>query len=70
MQPKWKDPVVEEIRAIRDTYAKQFDYDIEAICRDLKAQEIQSERETISLPPERCNLEQQDTSVLEDRSTP
>ena len=66
----WKDPVVEEIRAIRDAYAKQFNYDIEAICRDIKEQEIQSGRKTISLPPKRCNLEQQATSALENRSTP
>lgn len=70
MRPKWKDPVVEEIRAIRDAYAKQFNYDIEAICRDLKEQEVQSGRKLVSLPPKRCNLEQQATSVLEHRSTP
>lgn len=47
----WKDPVVEEVRTIRDEYARQFNYDIEAICRDLRAQEAQSGREVVSLPP-------------------
>ena len=47
----WKDPVVEEIRAIRDDYARQFDYDIEAICRDLRAREAHCGHEVVSLPP-------------------
>jgi hypothetical protein len=34
-----RDPLVEEVRAIREAYAKQFNYDLEAICRDLKEQE-------------------------------
>jgi hypothetical protein len=49
----WKDPVVEEIRAIRDEYASEFNYDIEAICRDLRAQEARSGREPLTLPPKR-----------------
>jgi hypothetical protein len=48
-----KDPVVEEVRAIRDEYARRFDYDIEAICRDLRAQEASGEHEVVSLPPKR-----------------
>lgn len=49
----WKDPVVEEVRAIRDEYARRLNYDIEAICRDLRAQEPQSGHEVVSLPPKR-----------------
>ena len=45
-----KDPIVEEVRAIRDTYAKKFDYDTNAIYRDLKNQETQAGRKFISLP--------------------
>jgi hypothetical protein len=52
----WKDPVVEEVRAARDEYARRFDYDIEAICRDLRAQEAESGREVVSLPPKRIPL--------------
>jgi hypothetical protein len=54
-----KDPIVEEIRAIRDTYAKQFDYDTDAIYRDLKNQEIQTGRKFISLPPKRIEPDRQ-----------
>jgi len=51
----WKDPVVEEVRAIRDEYARQFDYDIEAICRDLRAQEAHCGHVVVSLPPKRVH---------------
>lgn len=51
----WKDPVVEEVRAIRDEYARQFDYDIEAICRDLMAREGHCGHEVVSLPPKRVH---------------
>ena len=53
----WKNPIVEEIRAIRDAYAKQFNYDLEAIYRDLKEQETRSGREVVSLPPQRIESE-------------
>jgi hypothetical protein len=49
----WRDPIVEEVRAIRDAYAKKFNHDIEAIYRNLKEQESKSDREFISLPPKR-----------------
>lgn len=49
----WKDPVVEEVRAVRDEYARQFDYDIESICRDLRAQEVQSGHDVVALPAKR-----------------
>jgi len=47
----WQDPIVEEIRAIREAYAARFNYDLQAIYRDLKAQERQSGWQTVSLPP-------------------
>ncbi len=53
----WKDPVVEEVRAIRDAYAKQFNYNLEAIYRDLKEQEARSGWEVVSLPPKRIEPE-------------
>lgn len=32
----WIDPIVEETRRIRDEHARRFDYDLAAICADLK----------------------------------
>ncbi len=46
----WKDPIVEEVRKIREKHATKFNYDLDAICRDLKEQERKSERKVVSLP--------------------
>ena len=40
----WRDPIVEEVRAAREAYAKRFNYDLDAIYRDLKEQEKKSGR--------------------------
>jgi len=48
-----RDPIVAEVRAVREAYAKQFDYDLRAICRDLKQQEEKNGRETVSPGPKR-----------------
>ncbi len=47
----WNDPIVEETRRLRDEYAAQFGYELEAIVRDLKEQEQQSGREIVSFAP-------------------
>jgi hypothetical protein len=47
------DDVLTEVRRIRETYAKQFGYDLRAIHRDLKEQERASGRRIVSLPPRR-----------------
>lgn len=35
----WKDQIVDEVRAVREAYAKRFDYDIRRIGEDLQKQE-------------------------------
>jgi hypothetical protein len=47
------DPIVAEIRALREAFAKQFNYDLQAICRHLREQEKRSGRRTVLLPPKR-----------------
>jgi len=47
------DSIVKEVRDIREAYARQFGYDLEAIHRDLKAQEQASGRRVVSFPPRR-----------------
>jgi len=47
------DSIVAEVRAIREAYARQFDYDLRAICRDLQEQEKESGRKTVSFPSKR-----------------
>jgi hypothetical protein len=47
----WSDEIVEQTRQARDAYAAQFNYDLDAICNDLKKREAQSKRKIVSLPP-------------------
>ena len=48
-----KDPIVEEVRRIREEYARQFNYDLERICRDLREREKASGRKMVSRSPRR-----------------
>ena len=45
------DTIVEEVRQARDAYAKKFNYDLDAICRDLQEKQRLSDKKVISLPP-------------------
>src|SRR5215468_10705429 len=47
------DSLVREVREVREAYAKQFGYDLEAIHRDLKEQERASGRKIVALAPRR-----------------
>jgi len=47
------DPVVEEVRAVRDAIAKEFDYDIERLGRALQERQAKSGRLVVRLPPKR-----------------
>jgi len=44
----WSDPIVEEVRRVRDAYAARFNYDLRAIFRDLKEKEKSSGRKVVS----------------------
>jgi hypothetical protein len=61
----WKDPSVEEVRAIRDAYAKQCNSNREAIYRDLKEQEARSGWGVVSLPPKRIEPGKRANPALE-----
>jgi hypothetical protein len=47
------DDILREVRKVREAYAKQFGYDLQAIHRDLKALEQAGGRRVVSLPPRR-----------------
>jgi hypothetical protein len=49
----WKDPVVEEVRKIRQQHAKRFNYDLRAIVDDLRKQQEQSGRKYVQFEPRR-----------------
>jgi len=49
-----KDPIVQEIRRIRQEHAARFDYDLEAIFADLKqTEEARNQQQSPLLPPRR-----------------
>ena len=47
------DPIIEELHRIREDYAARFNFDMEAICRDLQAKESRNGRRVVSFPPKR-----------------
>lgn len=46
----WEDPIVEAVRNVRDAYARRFNYDLDAIYRDLKEKELKSGRPVVTFP--------------------
>ena len=61
----WEDPIVEEVRKVREAHAAQFHDDLWAIYRDLKEQERKSRRAFVSYPPRRVQLAGQTGTVQE-----
>lgn len=47
------DPIVAEIREIRERLAAQFGYDIRAIVKDAQARDAAGDREVVRLQPRR-----------------
>ena len=64
MQTRQTDPIIAEVRAIRQAYAARFDYDVDAIFRDLRVRQEASEREYVRLPVRRTG------TAAENRTTP
>lgn len=48
-----RDPIVEEVRRARQKHAARFNYDLQAIFKDLKEKEKASGRRLVSYPPKR-----------------
>jgi len=45
------DPIVDEVRRVRDAHAAMFNYDLDAIFQDIKEQEKKSGLKVVSYPP-------------------
>jgi hypothetical protein len=45
------DPIVDEVRAVRDAIAKESDYDIGKIAEAVRAREATNGRTVVTLPP-------------------
>jgi len=49
----YDDPIVAETRKLRDEYAERFNYDLDAICRDLQEQQSHTDRTVVKRSPKR-----------------
>ncbi len=49
----WRDPIVEEVRKIREAHARKFSFDLQAIYKEIKDREKKSGRMFTSFPPKR-----------------
>ncbi len=47
-----RDPIVEEVRRIKEEHAARYNYDIRAMCRSLREEQKRSGRKLVS-PPRR-----------------
>ena len=47
----WEDPIVKEVRRIREEHSARFGYDLQKIYRELKEREKSSGRKYVSYPP-------------------
>jgi len=45
------DPVVDEVRRVRQEHAKRFKYDLQAICTDIRKLEQRHPGRLVSFPP-------------------
>jgi hypothetical protein len=43
----WNDEIVDEVRRVRDEYAAKFNYDIAAICADMRQKQAESQRQVV-----------------------
>jgi len=48
-----KDPIVEEVQKLRQAHAAKFNFDLHAICEDLRQKEKACGHPLVSLPPKR-----------------
>jgi hypothetical protein len=48
-----RDPIVEEVRRVRERHAAKYGYDLDAICKALRDDQRRSQRKVVSLPPKK-----------------
>lgn len=54
---RYSDSIIDEVRAIRDAIAKEYEYDVDKLAEALKAREAKSGREIVRLPPREVSLD-------------
>ena len=53
-----KDPIVEEVRRVRDEHAKKFGYDLAAICADIRRHQATCGHRVVRLTGKRTKVEE------------
>jgi len=53
----FEDPIVEEVRAVRQKHAARFNFDLKKIAQDLKEKQGKSDRKIVSYPPKPIKYE-------------
>jgi hypothetical protein len=61
----WEDPIVEEVRKVRNAHAAQFNYDLREIYQALKKEEAESGRKFVKLSPKRIEKREEISVKLE-----
>jgi len=53
---KWEDPIVKEVRDIRDRIAAEHGYDVRAIGRYYQQKQVRAARKLVTRPPRRPDV--------------
>ncbi len=61
----WRDEILEEIHEIREEHAKAFNYNLQAICDDLRRKQAESGRRIISSPLKSPRQRQQHNNTVQ-----
>ena len=52
----WEDPIVKEVRVIREQIAAEHQHDVRALCRHLQERETSETRKLVTRPPRRPDI--------------
>jgi hypothetical protein len=63
-----RDPIVDEVRAARDAFAKEHDYDVAKIFDALRAMATESGGPRVTLPPRRASVRAVQPTVAADET--
>jgi hypothetical protein len=58
------DPIVAEVRRVRDEHAARFNYDLDAIFEDIQRMQRESGRTYVSFPPRRIREAEQEAARI------
>jgi hypothetical protein len=58
------DPIVAEVRRVREAHAARFNHDLDAIYQDIKRMERESGRTYVSFPPRRISAAEQEAARI------